>query len=158
MYTIIFTLFTRNEYKAKWLCRIKCILDSCGLSYIWDNQTTIDTATCKKIIHKQIEDIALQQWYTSVSSSSMCATYRLFKKQLNFEKYLLMSNNSNRISLTKFRCSNSKMPVHNQIYMFDTDKCTLCDLNVVGDEYHYLLICPYFTKSRENHMKKLFLW
>ena len=60
MYTIIFTLSTRNEYKAKWLCRIKCILDSCGLSYIWDNQTTIDTATCKKIIHKQIEDIALQ--------------------------------------------------------------------------------------------------
>ena len=86
MYTIIFTLFTRNEYKAKWLCRIKCILDSCGLSYIWDNQTTIDTATCKKIIHKQIEDIALQQWYTNVSSSSMCATYRLFKKQLNVEK------------------------------------------------------------------------
>ena len=49
MYTIIFTLFTRNEYKAKWLCRIKCILDSCGLSYMWDNQTTIDTATCKKL-------------------------------------------------------------------------------------------------------------
>ena len=48
------------------------------------------------------------------------------------------------------------MPVHNQIYMFDTDKCTLCDLNVVGDEYHYLLICPYFTKSRENHMKNYF--
>ena len=58
MYTIIFTLFTRNEYKAQWLCRIKCILHHCSLSYIWDNQT-IDTATCKRIIHKQIEDIAL---------------------------------------------------------------------------------------------------
>ena len=67
-----------------------------------------------------------------------------------------MSNNSNRISLTKFRYSNSKMPVHNQIYLYDTGKCTLCDLNVVGDEYHYLLICPYFTQSRENHMKNYF--
>ena len=58
MYTIIFTVFTRNEYNAKLLCKIKCILDNCGLSYIWDNQTTIDTATCKKIIHKPINDIA----------------------------------------------------------------------------------------------------
>ena len=59
MYTIICTLFTRNEYKTQWLCRIKCILDNCGLSYIWDNRTTIDTATCTTYIHKQIEDIAL---------------------------------------------------------------------------------------------------
>ena len=49
MYTIIFTLLTRNEYKAQWLCRINYILDNCGLSYIWDNQATIDTATYKKI-------------------------------------------------------------------------------------------------------------
>ena len=45
MYKIIFTLFNRNEYKAKWLCKIKCILDTCGLSYIWNNHTTIDRAT-----------------------------------------------------------------------------------------------------------------
>ena len=65
-----------------------------------------------------------------------------------------MSNNSNRMSLTKFRCSNSKMLVHNQIYLYDTDKYILCDLNVVGDEYHlFLLICPYFTESRENTLK-----
>ena len=96
-----------------------------------------------------------QQWYTNVSASSMWATYYgLFKNQLNFEKYLLMSNNSNRISLTQFRCSNSKMTIYNQIYLHDIDKCTLCDRNLVGDEYHYLLICPYFTESRENHMKK----
>ena len=76
----------------------------------------------------------------------MRATYILFKKQFNFEKYHLMSNNSNRISLTKSRCSNSKMPVHNKIFLYDTDKCTLCDL-LVGDEHHYLLICSYFTQS-----------
>ena len=58
----------------------------------------------------------------------------LFKKQCNFEKYLLMSNNLNRISLTKLRCSNSKIPVHIQIYLYATDRCTSCDLNLVGDE------------------------
>ena len=67
-----------------------------------------------------------------------------------------MSNNSNIILLTKCICFNSKLPVHNQVYLYDTDKCTLCDLNLVGDEYHYLLICPYLTKSREKHMKNYF--
>ena len=47
------------------------------------------------------------------------------------------------------------MPVHNQIYLYDTDECTLCDMHVVGNEYHCLLICLYFTKSRENHMKTI---
>ena len=49
------------------------------------------------------------------------------------------------------------MPVHNKIYLYDTDRCTLYDLNLVADEYHYLLICPYFTESWENYMKKRFL-
>ena len=87
--------------------------------------------TIQQLIEQHIETISLQQWYTHVSSSSMCATYRLFKKQLHFEKYLLMSNNSNRISLTKFKCSDGKMPVPNQVYLYDTDKCILRDLNVV---------------------------
>ena len=25
--------------------------------------------------------------------------------------------------------------------------CTLCDLNVNGDEYHYIMICPYFRQG-----------
>ena len=61
-----------------------------------------------------------------------------------------MSNNSNIILLTKLRCSNSKFPVHNQVDLYDTDMYTLCDLHLVGDECHYLLICRYFTESKLN--------
>ena len=82
--------------------------------------------------------------------------YRLFKKQLNFEDYLLSCNNRERISLTKYRCANSKIPVYNQIYMYETKLCTLCDLNVNGDEYHYIMICPYFRQSRELYLKHYF--
>ena len=82
--------------------------------------------------------------------------YRLFKKQLNFEDYLLSCYNRERISLTKYRCANSKIPVYNQIYMYETELCTLCDLNVNGDEYHYIMICPYFRQSRELYLKHYF--
>ena len=136
--------------------RVKHIVDNCGLSYLWLNQSMMDTNHAKQLIHTRIEEVALHNWYTDISTSSMCTMYRLFKKQLNFEDYLLSCNNRERISLTKYRCANSKIPVYNQIYMYETELCTLCDLNVNGDEYHYIMICPYFRQSRELYLKHYF--
>ena len=142
IYIMVLNLFVRDEYKVKWLCRVKNNIDSCGLSYLWFNQNKIDTKQSKQILHNRIADIALQNWYTEVFTSSMCTIYRRFKKQLDFENYLMSANTRERISMTKYRCANSRIPVYSQIYMYDTEACTLCNLKVTGDEYHYILICP----------------
>ena len=86
IYTITLKLFISGEYKTQWLSRVKCILDNCGLSYIWLNQNRMGKSKCKSIIHKRIEDIAHQKWYIDLSKSSMYITYKLSKKQLHFEK------------------------------------------------------------------------
>ena len=136
---------------------MKGILDNCGLSYIWLNQIFFDTSQCKSIIHKKrIEDMAHQKWYIDLSNSSMCITYKLFKTQLHFEKYLLNPNYKDRINLTKLRCSNSKIPIYSTIYMYDTQKCTLCNMDALGDEYHYVLICPFFKQIREQYLKSYY--
>ena len=64
IYIIVLNLFVRDEYKVKWLCRVKNIIDSCGLSYLWFNQNKIDTKQSKQILHNRIAGIALQNWYT----------------------------------------------------------------------------------------------
>ena len=156
MYMIALHLFFRDEYKTIWLCRVKCILDNCGLSYMWCDQHVINTQQCKLIIHTRIEDIALHKWYTDISTSSMCILYRTFRKQLDFEKYLLISDYSERFSLSKLRCANIKLPVYSEIFMFDTDVCTLCDLCITGDEYHYIMTYHFFTQSREDISKPCF--
>ena len=38
----------------------------------------------------------------------------------------------------------------------DSDVCTLCNLNVCGDEYHYVCICPFFKHSRTLYLKPYF--
>ena len=116
----------------------------------------MDTNHAKQLIHTRIEEVVLHNWYTDISTSSMCIMYILFKEQLNFEDYVLSCNYRERISLTKYRCANSNIPVYNQIYMYKTELCTLCDLNVNGDEYHYIMICPYFRQSRELYLKHYF--
>ena len=32
-------------------------------------------------------------------------------------------------------------------------KCTLCNLDALGDECHYVLICPFFKQIREQYLK-----
>ena len=73
----------------------------------------------------------------------------MFKKQLEFEKYLLNPNYGERIAMCKLRCANIKLPVYNIIFMFDTDICGLCNLCLPGDEYHCVLICPFFTTAEK---------
>ena len=68
------------------------------------------TNQAKQLIHKRIEEVALHNWYTDISTSSMCTMYKLFKKQFNFKDYL-SCNYRERISLTKYVCVNSKIPV-----------------------------------------------
>ena len=75
------TLFVRDVYKAKWLCRVKNISDNCGLSYLWLNQSMIDINQSKQSIHMRIKDIALHNWYIYIYiyiyilTSSMCTMY-----------------------------------------------------------------------------------
>ena len=158
VYMIVLKLILRDEYQACWFCRVKCILDNCDLSYMWYNQHLIDAKRCKIITCKRIEDIALQKWYTDISISPMCTLYRLFKKHLNFEKYIIYTCYRDRISLSKLRCTNSKLPIYKHIYtcMYDSDTCTLCNLDIRGDEYHYVLICPFFKESRKFYIKPYF--
>ena len=110
---------------------------------MWLNESMIDIL----IIPKQF-DTYENRWCCFaktgtyyISSSLMCTMYILFKKQLKFEDYLLSCNYRERIS-TKYRCANSEIPVYNQllyisIYVWKLND-VLFDLNVNGDEYHYM--------------------
>ena len=32
-------------------------------------------------------------------------------------------------------------------------KCKLCKMKEIGDEFHYILICPFFVNSRRKYIK-----
>ena len=84
-------LFSNDVFESLWLRRIKTILDSCGLSYVWQNQEYLDVKIVKSIVAKRLEDIGIQKWYTSISVSPMCEVYKEVKLEFGFEKYLLIN-------------------------------------------------------------------
>ena len=47
----------------------------------------------------------------------------------------------------------SKVYIHTDTY---ATKCTICDKNEIGDEFHYLFICPVFQEDRNRLLKKCY--
>ena len=85
------------------------------------------TSNC--MVYREVGKLPLQLFLQCVNlQSSMCSWYKMFKKQLEFEKYLLNPNYGEIIAMCKLRCANIKLPVYNRIFMFDTDiLCGLCN-------------------------------
>ena len=125
-------------YGTMWLQKVKAILDNCGLSFMWHEQHTIDTIKAKHKIQMRIEDVEIQKWYSSISTSPMCSLYNGFNSEFRFEKYLLFADYKSRVLISKFRCRNIKIPIKTSTYMPVSNLCNLCNNKLIGDEYHYL--------------------
>ena len=69
----------------------------------------------------------------------MCTLYRIFKKHLNLEKYIII--------YTSYRA-----------IMYDFDICTLCNLDTRCDVDRNVLICPFLKQNKKIIHKTLLLY
>lgn len=101
----------------------------------------------------------VQNWNSRLLDSSKGRNYALFKENTNIEKYLIAMNKRAYLPLLKFRTANHKLPVEegrwNNVPYADR-KCNLCLKNELGDEFHYLLVCPFFNVERKMLLKRYF--
>ena len=92
------------------------------------------------------------------SESIMTVQYYLTynKNNFRFEEYLhVICNVKHRQAITKLRISAHKLPVESGRYNktpYNERKCTLCQSDEIGDEFHYLMSCPNneFVKLRNT--------
>ena len=98
IYVVVGKLSLQDSVDKQLISNWFCVLNKHTFAYngVYDS-IEIPTKQCKVIIHRPIEDSALQKWNIDISTSSMCRMYRLFKKQLDFDSYLLHSNYMVRI-------------------------------------------------------------
>ena len=58
-----------------------------------------------------------------------------------------------RISFSKFRCTNHKLPIEKGRFLGiarDDRICNLCNSAKLGDEYHYIFECDYLKTERKK--------
>ena len=90
-----------------------------------------------------------------IHQSPKCLFYKTIKESITLEKYLLFLPFKYRKALTKFRMSNHNLPIETGRHRgIPREKriCPICNLNSVGDEFHYITQCPYFQTKRKQYL------
>lgn len=74
--------------KMLWYENIKHILNICGLSNIWIDQTIHNSKWLKAKIKLTLIDQFKQNWQSILQSSAKALNYRIYKEELKFEHCL----------------------------------------------------------------------
>ena len=146
-YNCLLHLYNDGVFTSNWLLYIENILNSCGLRYIWLLQGDGFPLHWLKVVVKNVLEVQfISEWHSQMEKSSKCYHYRNYKLNFECEKYIDIAPCSIRKAIMKFRTCNHKLPIETGRYT-NTERhlrvCRHCNLNSIGDEYHYLFVCSH---------------
>jgi hypothetical protein len=156
-YIMLFNLC--NAGRQNWASEVKNILYRYGFGYIWEAQRVENVESFMYEFEQRVNDCDLQKWNECIGNMPKLRTYKLFKTNLNPEPYLTLSIPYKiRKAIAKFRISNSKLEIeigrHTNVEL-ENRLCKLC-LNVnsyhIEDEYHVIMICPFYQELRNIYL------
>jgi len=157
LYRITYNLVNQKVLSSEWVLYVKHVLNKCGLYNCWIMQrmhiTSVRAFT--EVVDKKLLDVYESNWKDSVHNNRKCLNYRMFKRTLCFENYLVELPTPLRIAFTRFRLSNHNLPIEKGRYenvVRQERKCRYC--KVIGDEYHYLFECYLFRDDRRLFLSK----
>ena len=158
IYNILYILFEQGKCKSKWLENVKNIVSSNGYANVWESQSCLNKNWFRASFKQKLKDQFLQRWESLLNSSSGAVLYRMYKNEFGINKYFYILNNNQCRTLTAFRTRNHRLPVELGSWgntKISERKCTFCH-SEVGDEFHCLFNCTYFTEERNFHIKNYY--
>ena len=160
MYELLLYLHNKDIYSCKWILCIQKILQDVGLNYIWITKTVPNINWLCREVKDRLEMQFVQKWNSDVQVSPKCINYRIFKTEFKIEPYITELQPRSYITLSRFRTTNNRLPIERGRWE-NVDRlqrfCNLCTGNMLGDEFHYLLECTYFTEERKKYLPKFYL-
>ena len=164
MYNLMFKLHTSRQFYFSWIENVKYILHSCKFINLWERQFEYSTKVMHKTnIFRALDNKCVESWKREVLNNRYSNTYRIYKVDFAFEKYLSAPKLTSyqKISLTKFRCGNNKLPINKcRFSQTVADKfCPFCNIDVgffIGNECHFLFECGSFNQEREVYLEQYY--
>ena len=149
----------KSHHNYKWPNYIQSILSDCGMNFIWLQQFRSVPKNIAKKVKNRLLDQNLQAWTAELQSSSKGMHFALFKDNLGCESYITKLNGASLLNMFKFRTCNHRFPVETgrwENIALENRKCELCPKNDIGDNFHYLLTCPFFEPQRKKLINSYF--
>ena len=145
-------VFLSNYYAntQNWCTDFYEICIMLDLDDLYENLQVIDTDT----FENRLKFHAEEKWKTWVQSKPKLRTYKLFKHKLEPEIYLTKNiSRSKRSIFAQYRCG--VLPLNIEVGRFrgqpeNERLCTLCPIQSVESELHFLLKCPHYGPIRRK--------
>ena len=168
IYKMCLSLYMGGLLECHWMDCIKQIINDCGMTFVFNEQLSLDKKWLTKVFLSQIKqtlkDQTLQKWASKLSDPNNEITYFYYKEfcsNYSLKKYLSILPTELWIPLCKFRTRNHRLPV--EFYSWNKFQkphheriCNICNLNDIGDEYHYIMKCPVFNELRDLYISPYF--
>ena len=143
-----------NKEINSWALNIKNLLFQTGFGYAWDNPQFENYDAFFDAWKQRLLDIDRQQWYTSINTMTSLRCYTQFKFDSFVEPYTIQTYLPRKF-IANLRCASIDIECnqgrkHNIPY--DQRICTVCNTLQIGDEYHFVLICPLLTELRIKYL------
>ncbi|MEW8547989.1 MAG: hypothetical protein AB2693_31170, partial [Candidatus Thiodiazotropha sp.] len=155
VFSIYSVLKSSNNPDYRWISNIRKILNEVGRNDLWVYQNAIVSSSLKFQVKQTLHDQFLQNWRANLCNSSKGKHYNIYKDNIEMERYFVLLPKHLYLNMVRFRTANHKLPIEtgrwNNIDIADR-KCTLCQKNAIGDEFHYLLECPFFKRDRQRYV------
>ena len=159
--TIVKTVFNMLKkldnlgYKT-WFSNVRNILEACGQEqYILVSPLNIHQENaCILAVKEFFYGNFINECISAFTSFPVLRTYKGFKLEFKLEQYLIdIKDFKLRKMISKFRLSSHTLQIEKgrhckPVIDVHLRTCNNCDLNVIEDEPHMLLVCPYYIDLR----------
>ena len=147
-----------NRNMKCWSSNIMSLLNELGFSYLWNDQAL--SRSQLNMVIQRIYDHFFQEYYASYDISSKMDVFKTITKHFKLEKYIsCIDIEKHRVALSRLRCSAHKLMIEEGRYRGverNERVCPLCTMNVVEDEYHFLLVCPMYRELRKKYLPSFY--
>lgn len=154
--SLVYKLYNMKDgegnYINEWTLQVRSLIFDLGFNFLWESDA-ISNLQIEKLVER-IYDHYLQGWYSELANSSKLETYAEVKSTFEFEKYLdCITNDKHRVALTRLRCSAHNLEIEEGRYRNierENRICSRCNMKCVETEYHFLLVCPFYSQLRKD--------
>ncbi len=137
-------MWDKSLCKRNWSYETKQLFSNNGF------ENTFMTKSCVNVelMHDVLSQWVCNTWNQDIVNVDKLRTYVTFKQEYGTEYYVkVVTNRQHRAALSQFRCGVLHLKVKTgrfQDIPVEYRVCTMCEVNVIETESHYLLYCSKY--------------
>ena len=157
---LMYNVFINDYYMAQadsknWSYSLYNIMHEIGCEDNFYNRQYCDINLCKN----RLFELQEEKWKIDIQSKPKLRFYKTFKEHLTVENYVKYNLSPSERSCTA-QLRAGILPLHIETGRFRNTKlenrlCSLCQLNEIEDEYHFLFSCSLYENARTNFVDKI---